>query len=318
MRFITILAIIPFFLCQCNGKKNIILSQFENQSKVDSSLFIEENLIEPITTQKITLDDGREKMYYKIVITPEPKEHETGPWCPKTITDSKENGGIWFKDGHLYDVDGSFIAHLDEFYSDPKWKVHKEDGNIKITESQEACEGAAKPNVDKEYHNYCVECLPKYYPDIKNTYLIPLEPVYKENITHPSREGIGLAFNGVKFDSPAPIHAILAAHTIAPLDDCGGHVNPHIGYHYHAATGCTKQIAQKDKHAPLIGYAIDGFGIYALLNENDIPPSNLDQCNGHSDETRGYHYHAGKPGDNQIIKCLHGEIAHIKRRRPRH
>ncbi len=29
-------------------------------------------------------------MYYKIVIKPQPKEHETGPWYPKTITDSKK------------------------------------------------------------------------------------------------------------------------------------------------------------------------------------------------------------------------------------
>ena len=46
---------------------------------------------------------------------------------------------------------------------------------------------------------------------------------------------------------------LLLAHTIAPLDDCGGHVNPHAGYHYHAVTGCTKQIGQTDEHSSLIG-----------------------------------------------------------------
>ena len=108
-------------------------------------------------------------MFYKIVIKPQPREHETGPWCPKTITDSKENGGVWFKDGHLYNVNGEFIAHLDEFYSDPKWKIYHENGNIKITETQEACEGAAKPDVEEQYQNHCVECLPSYYPNISNT-----------------------------------------------------------------------------------------------------------------------------------------------------
>lgn len=120
------------------------------------------------------------------------------------------------------------------------------------------------------------------------------------------RGGIGIAFNGVKFDPPAPTHAILAAHTIASLDDHGGHVNPHGGYHYQVVTGSTKEVEQTDIHAPMIGYAIDGFGIYALLDKDGNSPSDLDECGGHADDSRGYHYHAGAPGTNQIIKCLHG------------
>ena len=117
---------------------------------------------------------------------------------------------------------------------------------------------------------------------------------------------MGLAFNGVNFDPPAPTEAILKAHTLAPLDDCGGHVNPHTGYHYHAVTGCTKEIPQNDQHAPMIGYAIDGFGIYALLDTAGNPPTGLDACGGHEDEIRGYHYHAGEAGSNQILPCLNG------------
>ena len=61
----------------------------------------------------------------------------------------------------------------------------------------------------------------------------------------------------------------------------------------------------------MIGYAIDGFGIYALLDINNNKPSDLDECGGHTDNLRGYHYHAGAPGDNQIIKCLHGLAGYI-------
>ena len=86
----------------------------------------------------------------------------------------------------------------------------------------------------------------------------------------------------------------------------GGHVNPNGGYHYHAATGSTKEVDQTDVHASLLGYAIDGFGIYALLDENKNQPTDLDDCGGHEDSIRGYHYHAGEPGGNQVIKCLHG------------
>jgi len=44
--------------------------------------------------------------------------------------------------------------------------------------------------------------------------------------------------------TPGPFHAkrcfdlmvdaILGAYTVAPFDDCGGHVNLHVGYHYRA------------------------------------------------------------------------------------
>ncbi len=115
-----------------------------------------------------------------------------------------------------------------------------------------------------------------------------------------------MAFNGVRFDPPAPLHAILAAHTIAPLDHAGGHLNPFEGYHYHAATGHTREIAQPDGHAPMIGLALDGYPIFAHTDAHGQAPENLDECGGHSDSFRGYHYHVGAPGSNQILLALRG------------
>lgn len=318
-----ILLSVPFLIFNCgnskSGKKTDSKSEHFSEKKVitkpvDISVFETTNLIEPISKQEVKLENGSIKEFYKIITKPQPIEHEAGPWCPITINDSKEKGGVWFKDGHLYDVDGSFIAHLDDFYNDPKWKLYKENGEIKITKTQEACEGAAKPDVEEEYYNYCVECSPSYYKNVTNTFLIPVEPVFKEKITQIGRGGIGLAFNGVKFDGPAPLNAIISAHTLAPLDDCGGHVNQHSGYHYHAAIGCTKKIEQTNNHSALIGYAIDGFGIYEL----DKTTNDLDECNGHEDNLRGYHYHVNKPGENQIINCLHGITAQTNNKRSGH
>lgn len=272
---------------------------------VDTSLFIKVNLLEDIRTEMVDLD-GEETLCYIIKTQSQPSEHTMGPWCPRNIKDTKEKTGIWFKDGKVYDVDGHFITELASFYNDDEWKLFREDGSVKVTLTQEACEGAAKPDVDEEYQNYCVECLPRYYKHQTKTYTIPVNPVYKSRSSRFRRGGIGLAFNGVSYDPPAPIHAILAAHTLAPLDDNGGHVNPHGGYHYHAATGSTKELVQKDAHAPMLGYALDGFAIYALLDKNNKEPTDLDECGGHEDAIRGYHYHAGEPGGNQIIKCLHG------------
>ena len=120
----------------------------------------------------------------------------------------------------------------------------------------------------------------------------------------PSTRGIGL--NGVEFSAPAPVNDILAAYTLAPFDDAGGHINVNQGYHYHAATGASFSIAQEDGHAELIGYALDGHGIYERLDRIGEPSRDLDECRGHSDDIRGYHYHVDEAGSNNFINCLHG------------
>ncbi len=116
----------------------------------------------------------------------------------------------------------------------------------------------------------------------------------------------GIAFNGVEFSASAPVDNILSAYTLAPFDDAGGHINVHQGYHYHAATGVSTQIKQTDGHAAMIGYAMDGHGIYAQLNGDGTEPTDLDECRGHYDDVRGYHYHVDAPGSNNFINCLAG------------
>ncbi len=277
---------------------------------VNPAYFITSNLLEGIQEKTVKLN-GKETRCYVLKSNSQASEHPMGPWCPRHLDDQKEKGGIWFEDGKIYDVSGHFIAELSEFYKDDKWKLFNEEGFINVTDTKEGCLAAAKPKVEEAYKNHCVECLPEYFKDQITTFVIPVIPIYKSAPQKFKRGGIGVAFNGVKFDPPAPTHAIIAAHTIAPLDDHGGHVNPHGGYHYHAVTGSTKEIEQPDGHAPMIGYAIDGFGIYALKDKNGKIASDLDECGGHVDEIRGYHYHAGAPEDNQIIKCLHGVAGYV-------
>ncbi|MBK1855174.1 YHYH protein [Verrucomicrobiaceae bacterium 5K15] len=273
---------------------------------VDPSLFIKENLVEEIKTEERELSDGSKALCYVIKTKTQPSEHSMGPWSPKTITDGKEKGGIWFKDGKVYDVTGPFLANLAKFYEDPEWKVYNDDGTIKTTDTKEAFEAAARPYVDPKYKNHVVEGKPEWYPDVKTTYVIPVKPVYNKNASSFGRGPLGLAFNGVRYDPPAPVEAIIGSYTIAPLDDGGGHLNPHEGYHYHEATGKTKEVQQSDQHAPMIGYALDGFAIYAHFDGEGKAPEGLDECGGHSDELRGYHYHVGAPGSNQIIKAFRG------------
>ncbi|MCY0095969.1 YHYH protein [Hoeflea ulvae] len=258
-----------------------------------------------------TLSGGARTRCVLITLKAEPKGYTPGPWCPGNISDGAEAGGIWLKDGEVHDVDGSFIKNLAELYGDTEWQLYDPDtGDIRFTGTLQACEAAARPDVDPAYQNYCVQCLPEYMPENATvTFVIPLEPqpAGRPQPTHFS--GSGIAYNGIRLDGPAPLDAILAAHTIAPFDDCGGHVNTHVGYHYHAVTDCLKQAPATfgpvpAEHGTQIGIAMDGYQIFPHLMVAGTEPDDLDSCNGHESEDGSYHYHAGAAGSNAILGCL--------------
>lgn len=278
----------------------------EHVVPVDPSYFIPEALLGAIVQEERALADGTTASCYVIRTYSEPHEHAMGPWSPRTIHDDEDAGGIWIRDGQVHDVDGPFVKNIDAFYDDPEWKLYRDDGSVRVTDTKEAFEAAARPDVDPAYHNHVVEGRPEWIDRRITTYVIPVNPVRQARPTRLHRGGVGVAFNGVNFDPPAPVDAIIGAHTIAPFDDAGGHLNPHAGYHYHAATGQTKEIVQPDGHAPMIGYALDGFGLFAHRDAAGDAPTDLDECGGHGDRTRGYHYHAGSPGSNQIIGAFRG------------
>lgn len=79
------------------------------------------------------------------------------------------------------------------------------------------------------------------------------------------------------------------------FDQCDGQVDKE-GYHYHNASRCLGAFTQDN----LIGYAMDGFGIYGNReNGKEITNDDLDACHGHvgevmwdGDMREMYHYHA--------------------------
>lgn len=281
---------------------------------VDAALFLSGTTV---TKVPCTLSNGTTTTCYQIVTSGVPADHDMGPWCPSTITDDASAGGIWLENGEVYDVDGEFIKNLATFYADNTWMMYDADGNIYKTETEDDCANAANPNVGVEYKNFCVQCLPSYVTGITQTYLIPVTPVKLTSAISfggpgpgnngPSQRGV--AFNGVVFDAPAPVDNILGAYTLAPFDDAGGHINLNAGYHYHAATGVSTKVLQSDDHAAMIGYAMDGHGMYAQLDSESKEPTDLDACRGHYDDKRGYHYHVAAPGTNSFIGCLSGAYA---------
>lgn len=324
-----------FIYCQSNRIEKVV--------SVNPELFITDSDYVTVKEVDCELSDGSKTKCYEITTRGIPTEHKVGPFCPEHITDDSSNGGKWYLDSTFVDIDGDFIKNMAKNYHDDFWKMYDKEGKVIKTETKEECELISLGQLSDELINHCIDCQLSYISeDYTRTFLIPKTPIklkspYKipefkpqeppqsrdrppgpppmeKNIERPpgpppggGAQVRGIAFNGVVFDAPAPIKIIMSGYTIAPLDDAGGHVNPNTGYHYHEATGKTKEINQNDNHESMIGYAMDGYGLYSHGHYND-----LDIYNGHYDEIRGYHYHVPEEGSNSFLEYFRGAIAKIR------
>ena len=271
----------------------------------DIGLFLSGALAGSVTTEPCTLSGGAATTCHRITVVGLPVDHAVGPFCPPTIFSTAAEGGIWFDGDGLYDLDGEFIKGLSSLYGDDNWLLHDEDGNVNVTATREAFEGAARPNVAPEYQNHCVEGRVAWLPGgrpVTTTVLIPTTPVVAAAPTRNARL-LGVTLNGVRIDGSAPVRDILRAYTIAAFDDCGGHFNPVEGYHVHASMGCSG--IEVGGHGRHFAYALDGHAVFTT----EAAANGLDQCGGHDSDALGYHYHAGPAAENSVVRCLTGEIA---------
>jgi hypothetical protein len=98
------------------------------------------------------------------------------------------------------------------------------------------------------------------------------------------------------------------------LDACEGNVHQNGVYHYHAVSTCVDD-EWRGGHSRLVGYALDGFGIYGHYDVDGTVLTNddLDPCHGHTHEIEWdgeprvmYHYHATWEYP-YVVGCFRGE-----------
>lgn len=150
------------------------------------------------------------------------------------------------------------------------------------------------------------------------TFKIPRHPIFSDKVTRTPMGPIGVAINWVPFYNPYNAEGQDAANNEV-FDECCGHPDPMGRYHYHIYPRCvhTSFKDEPGEHSPLIGYAFDGFAIYGPNAEGGKPPTGLDECNGHWDAQRGYHYHVTNKFP-YILGGYHGVVdrTNFDRRRP--
>jgi len=285
----------------------------DGQHTFEIDHFAEGAIAGDVATADCTLSGGSASTCATFTISGTPATYSAGPFCPETITTPADQAGIWFDGKGTYDLTGSFIKNLSTFYNDSKWHMYDDLGKVNVTNTKEAFLGAARPDVDPAYQNYCVEGRAEWVNNgspITKTVVIPAKPILTSGSSLANGLDWGITLDGIVIAKSAPVSAILGAHTIASFDDCGGHFNNVEGYHMHGVTGCgTLDDDHITGETAMFGYAMDGFPIHLPLTGEDLSAANLDECGGHSTPGLGYHYHANDPSKNSVLTCLKGELA---------
>lgn len=143
------------------------------------------------------------------------------------------------------------------------------------------------------------------------TFTLPANPTAASNPSCVSLGAIGVMTNGVYlFNGLDAAGRDAVAHETQ--DSCNGHPDGQQDYHYHDVPVCiAKRVTSS---STLVGYALDGYGIYVERDANGNLPTNadLDQCHGRPSKvmwdgslTTMYHYDATLEYP-YTIGCYHG------------
>ncbi len=127
---------------------------------------------------------------------------------------------------------------------------------------------------------------------------LPANPEKADAPTCVPKGRIGIMLSGASlYSAVTPQGLDAGAHALE--DMCGGSPDANGMYRYHRESPCIVEEGHEGP-ASLLGYALDGFGIYGSVeNGQKITNDDLDSCHGHTHEIEWdgelrnmYHYHA--------------------------
>jgi hypothetical protein len=150
-------------------------------------------------------------------------------------------------------------------------------------------------------------------------FLLPLAPVAAARAGCVPMGVIGVALSGVAiFNALDDGGRDAVAHEVQ--DRCNGHPERQGKYHYHGPSSC---IPGATANSTLIGYALDGFGIFSSYDANgrELTNADLDECHGrvgrivwNGKETDMYHYVLTREYP-YTVGCFHGAPVRMQQSR---
>ncbi len=142
---------------------------------------------------------------------------------------------------------------------------------------------------------YQIDRNPNAIESYNVSFALPLNPTMANTPSCVPMGMIGVASNGVAiFNALDDGGRDAVAHEVQDL--CDGHPQMSGVYHYHGPSVC---LPNQTENNTLIGYALDGYGIYSIYGADGVEITNadLDECHGTTSEvlwngesTSIYHY----------------------------
>jgi len=142
--------------------------------------------------------------------------------------------------------------------------------------------------------------------------VLPLDPLAAPQPTC-APGAVGILLTGVVlFNALDAQGRDAVAHEVQ--DGCQGHPQRTGVYHYHSVTTCLDDQRLPGGHSALVGYALDGFGIFGGFGEGGtaLSSADLDECHGHvhaipwnGKTVAMYHYH-GTADFPYTVGCMRG------------
>lgn len=114
------------------------------------------------------------------------------------------------------------------------------------------------------------------------SYSLPANPGVAHSASCVPMGAIGVALDGVAiYNALDDGGRDAVAHEVQDL--CNGHPQQQGAYHYHGPSSCMPHSQEKNA---LVGYALDGFGIYSMYDANgrEYTNADLDECHGLTSE----------------------------------
>lgn len=225
----------------------------------------------PIDATKIPLGDGKvstsAKVGYVYSCQTSFGSHggaaHAGDWIQGDTWDSTQKIAVQGNVSWPNAVFSAVAENMKRLLSGNGLPVNSGTGNFPIAQSDPASQYDRNPNSIKEQ---------------TVAYQIPANPTISSTPTCVPMGVVGYAINGVAIYNALDADGRDAvAHEVQ--DSCDGHPQEAGEYHYHGPSKCMPNI---NENAQLVGYALDGFGIYSLKdkNGNEYTNADLDECHG--------------------------------------
>ncbi len=186
-------------------------------------------------------------------------------------------------------------------------------GSSRILTTNDLPEGYTTGNfpITRSDPAYQYDTNPNHIAAQNVNYSLPLNPAAAGTPSCLGLGPIGVLSDGVLlYDALDDSGRDAVAHEIQ--DSCDGHPDGQDRYHYHDVSSCI--LSHAAGSSTLVGYALDGYGIYAERDRNGNLPTNadLDACHGRTSPvvwngklTTIYHYDATLEYP-YTVGCYHG------------